>query len=116
VRKIWALLVGMLVLVICLPALAQDPRASSFFTGVNPRDIQPKNLVQPTKALKNYNLSKTMRTPAQPSVFNLSRVFPKISLGRWPPVVPSVPVLGQKDNPFQPNPPKGVNLFDPPKK
>ena len=119
-RRIWGMLAGIGFLAACLPVLAQTPaqqQASSFFTGVNPRNIQSKNLlVQPGKGMKNYNLNQTMRKQPQSSVFNVNKVFPKITLGTWPPVVPSIPVLSTKNNPFQPNPPRGVNLFDPPAK
>ena len=66
--------------------------------------------------MKDYKLNNNLRTPAQPSVFNLKNVFPKISLGSWPPRIPSVGILGANNNPYQPNPPRGVNLFNPPAK
>ena len=120
-RRLWAFLIGTAILGICLPAMGQSrmltpDQASQAFTGANPRDIQIKNLVNPGKALKDYQLNNSLRKPAQPSVFNLSHVFPKISLGTWPPKVPNVSILGAKNNPYQPNPPRGVNLFNPPAK
>ncbi|MBI3409839.1 MAG: hypothetical protein HY040_15985 [Planctomycetes bacterium] len=118
-RKLWPLISGVIVLGICLPVLAQsrqnaDP--ATMITGAKPINIQSNNLVHPGKAMKDYKLNNNLRTPAQPSVFNLKNVFPKISLGTWPPRVPNVSILGAKNNPYQPNPPRGVNLFNPPSK
>lgn len=119
-RKLGAVLMLVASFGVCLSATGQQPTnqppANSFFTGVNPRNIQSKNLVQPGKALKNYNVTSALRPQPKPSVFNVGRVFPKISLASWPPTVPTVGILNQKSNPFQPNPPKGINPFDPPKK
>jgi hypothetical protein len=44
--------------------------------------------------------------------FNLSSIFPKISMPSWPPKSAQVSVLPQAQNIYQPTPPKGaVSLF-----
>jgi len=41
----------------------------------------------------------------------INSFFPRsLSLGSWPPKTPNVFML--KKSPFQPNPPKGLNLLD----
>jgi hypothetical protein len=52
-----------------------------------------------------------MRRPSGMTTFNTSKVFPRISLGSWPPKLPQVSVLPQSKNPFQPKP-IGINVMD----
>jgi hypothetical protein len=102
---------------IVLPALAQQPAgqpsANQFFTGVNPRTISmPK--VDPTKAMRNTNITKALQpNSAQKStgVFNLSNVFPKVTLGSWPPKLPTFVAVKTPSVPTSTTVPQGVNLF-----
>src|SRR5205085_439128 len=43
---------------------------------------------------------------------NFGNIMPKIGLGSLPGPIPQVSMLPQKQNAFQPTPPKGLNLFD----
>jgi hypothetical protein len=52
-----------------------------------------------------YNANKALRQPS-------SNVFPKISLGSWPPNTPSMFTLPKKQNAVFPNVFKGKNPFD----
>lgn len=93
-----------------LPLPAQQG-VSTFFTGVNPRNIT-MTPIDTSKATRAFDFSKSFRTPTQTKTFNLSNVFPKIHLPTWPPIVPSTPVLGKSQNPFQPNALAGRNPFE----
>jgi len=96
---------------LALTAHAQQTGASSFFTGANPRDIKnvPINVSQVSQAFKMQNMIKT---PSQAKTISLANLLPKFSMPSWPPKV-GVPTLPQGTNPFQPNRPVGVNLFNP---
>lgn len=91
----------------------QNSQASSFWTGVNPRAINFQK-IDTSKALAPVNTSSVFRAPRAPSTFQLSNVFPKISLGSWPPKTANAPILKPYSTPFQPNPLPGVNPFNPP--
>ena len=91
-----------------------QPSATSFFTGVNPHDMTFSK-VDTSRALRPPSVNGAFHPPTQQRAFPLGNVFPKISLGSWPPRLPNVSFL-QGKNPFQPNPLRGVNPFNPPKK
>jgi hypothetical protein len=101
-----------------LPARAQqqtqlqNPFASGF-TGANPRDIK-FTPIDVGKATRVFNLNNAVRAPAPPKTVGLGSFFPKFSLPTWPPRV-GVNQLPQGKNPYQPNRPVGVNLFQPQK-
>jgi hypothetical protein len=98
--------------VLAAPVGGQSPGTvfMSNFNGVNPRNITNVPF-DASKAMKNLNVSSAFRTPAQSSPLSLTNIFPKVHLGSWPPIVPNTPVISQKNNPFQPNPLFGKNLF-----
>src|SRR5262249_4829457 len=100
---------GILTLLVTLALVApggaqQQKPASSFFTGVDPRDIR----------FKPIDTSNAFRTPRQPKAFSLTNLFHKFTLPSWPPKVASAPILPADKNPFQKVPPKPVNIFDGP--
>src|SRR5687768_1198146 len=98
-----------LILAAAIPAFAQQ-QAGSFFTGVNPRQI--KNVpIDTSQALRPTNLNRSFHKQAAPRPFSLANVFPKMHMGTWPPVVPSVPILEKYKHPFQPKPLVGTNPF-----
>jgi hypothetical protein len=98
------------ILALALPGRAQT-QAASFFTGANPREIKSIP-IDVSKAAQAYNLSNAFHTPAPTKTVGLSSFFPKFSFPTWPPKV-GVNQLPQGKNPFQPNRPVGVNLFEP---
>lgn len=89
-------------------------QAATFLTGANHQNLTSTK-IDTSRALRPSNVNGAFRTPAQPKAFGLGNIFPKISLGSWPPKLPQVSIL-QGKNPFQPNPIRGVNPFNPPKK
>ncbi len=99
--------------------LAGVANAQSSVIGGTPRNIVNVP-VDTSKALSTTaNASRALRTPsaATNSPFNLGNIFPKISLGTWPPKTPQVSMLPQSQNVYQPNGVKGgVNPFTPAKK
>jgi hypothetical protein len=98
---------------LALRAEAQQSPASSFFTGANPRQInfKPIDVSQATKA---FNMSNMVPRPTPATAFSFSNIFPRMSMPSWPPKV-GVNQLPQGTNPYQPNRPIGVNLFNPTK-
>src|SRR5262245_26916429 len=108
-----------LALVLCFAGAAHAQ--SGLFT-------TPRNLtytpIDTSKALNTQvSASRALKLPSQSNVankpFNIGNVFPKISLGNWPPKTPQVSVLPQSQNIFQPNTPVqqgAVNLMTPPAK
>jgi hypothetical protein len=88
-------------------------RASTILTGANHLDITSTK-IDTSRALRPPNASQAFATMRQPKSPALGNVFPKISLGSWPPKLPNVSIL-QGTNPFQPNPIRGVNPFAPKK-
>jgi len=100
-----------------LPSLAQQPAgqpdANQFFTGVNPRNIKTTK-VDPTRAMRGSSISKAMQPTGQRAMTprSTSSFFPRVTLGTWPPKLPSfVPVKTPA-----PTPPtkvtSSVNLFN----
>ena len=89
----------------------------------NPQDLfgrgAPKQItftpIDTSKALAPQpSISQAIRPPSSKAntPFNLSSVFPKISMPSWPPKTVQTSVLPQSQNIFQPTPPKGaVSLF-----
>ena len=107
-------LIGSLLLfAAAIPAFGQG--AGSFFTGVNPRQISNVP-IDTSRAMRPTNLNRAFHQHASPQPFSLANIFPKMHVGTWPPVIPSVPILEKYKNPFQPNPLVGKNPFDPPPK
>jgi hypothetical protein len=88
-------------------------RASTILTGANHLDITSTK-IDTSRALRPPNASQAFATQRQPKSPVLGNVFPKISLGSWPPRLPNVSIL-QGTNPYQPNPIRGVNPFAPKK-
>ena len=105
-----------LLLFVAWPTAAQSPGTGNFFMGANPRNLTFKT-VDVTRAMKPRGLTPGV-TVKQPSLGlpNLTSFFPSFNLtNTWPPKRLGQPQVLTK-NPFQPNPPKGYNPFDPPKK
>jgi hypothetical protein len=82
---------------------------SSFLTGVNPMQINPVK-VDPQKALRTPNLTTAFPPARQQKPIGLGNVFPKISLGSWPPTLPNMSMFPSR-NQFQPGPTLGVKSF-----
>jgi len=76
---------------------AQGSSASSFFTGANPRQINFTK-VDTSKAMQAPNIGGAFAKPAQPTPIGMGGMFPKISLGSWPPKMPNVSIF--PGNPF----------------
>jgi hypothetical protein len=83
---------------------------SSIFTGVNPRTHKDVPF-DANKAMRTFNASNFVRTPAQQKTFSLSSAFPRIHMPSWPPKIPTLSIMPQKNNPFQPYPVNGINPF-----
>ncbi len=103
---------------IVLPALAQQPAgqpdANSFFTGVNPRKITTAKVVDPTKVMRTPNLTNALqpnKSQKSSGVFNLGNVFPKVTLGSWPPKLPTFVAVKTPTVPTSTTVPQGVKLF-----
>lgn len=113
-RKLGGILGGLVVLGLVWPVGGQQPltqsNARSFMTGADPQKLTFKP-VDTSRALKQFNMSNTMHRPSQMSALNPSRLFPKFTLGTWPPKLAQVSILPQKQNPFQPKVPVGKNPF-----
>jgi hypothetical protein len=109
-RTCTALLALATILGNAVPARAQQS-ASSFFTGANPRNItfKPIDVGQASKA---FNMSNMFPSPVKQKSFSFSSFMPSLSMPSWPPRI-STPQVLQGTNPFQPNRPVGVNLFNP---
>jgi hypothetical protein len=106
-----------LTLIVGIPVVAQQTNnffsgtsPSTIFTGVSPRNV---NFVpfDANKAMKAFNTSNIIRTPAQTKPFSLSSAFPTFHMPSWPPKVPNLSIMPQKNNPFQPLPVNGINPF-----
>jgi hypothetical protein len=113
VRATTLLLGAALNLALVLPAGAQQSAGTTFmsgFNGVNPRNINMVK-IDTNKAMKNLNINNAFRTPAPAKPFSLATIFPRVHLPSWPPAIASAPILGQQNNPFQPNPIPGKNPF-----
>ncbi|MCS7045482.1 MAG: hypothetical protein NZO58_03905 [Gemmataceae bacterium] len=106
-RKTWWLASLVSAAALVLPVLAQQPvgggSAGSFFTGVDPRKLNMK-YVNPSAAMKVHSPSTTLQPTGalrSPSVVNMSTMFPRITLGSWPPKLPS---FGLVKTPAAPQP------------
>lgn len=120
-RKAWwiAAMAFSAALVLPAPAQAQQlagqPDANRFFTGADPRNIKTVK-VDPTKAMRGGTVSKAMQptTSSQRSMTprGTGSFFPRVTLGSWPPKLPSFATV--KTPPATP-PTKvssSVNLFN----
>src|SRR5688572_21104042 len=93
-RTTWCLGALILSAALLAPAPAQQPgsaQAGQFFTGVNPRQINGVK-VDPARAIRRSNMGKAMQSNAvqrTPSVFSMQGMFPRVSLGSWPPKLPN---------------------------
>lgn len=96
IRTILATSVLLASLMLLLPARGQQ-QGASFFTGVNPRQLNFKP-IDVSHANRATNMSNMMRTPKQPQNFVLSNMFRSISMPTWPPKVASTPIL--KESPY----------------
>jgi hypothetical protein len=92
-RKRLAFTAGLLSFVLAVPAGAQRPLtvqgARSMVGGITNQPIQMK-MVDTSKALAPMNVAGAFRPVRPPTTFTLSRFFPKITAGPWPPKLPSV--------------------------
>jgi len=76
----------------------QTPQSSAFFSqmgqasAVNPRQLTFTK-IDTSKAMQAPNLSGAFAKPPQPTPIGLNGMFPKISLGSWPPKLPNVSIL-----------------------
>lgn len=107
-RKGFAVLlfVGM---VLVGPGLAQD-RPSVFSGGMRPQAVTMKPM-DTTRAMTPPQMGRYPQFGPQKAM-SASNFFPKLSLGSWPPRLPTPSILSGKSNPFQPNPPQGKNPFE----
>jgi hypothetical protein len=72
-------------LMLVAPIGAQQPAASSFFTGVNPQTIT-MTPVDTSKFASQFNLSSAILTPSQPKPSTLTNFFHSFaSILSWPP-------------------------------
>ena len=109
-RRMWALLtLGVSAIFLLGEIQAQTTGATgnlpNFSTGFTPgtrtlRPINPSNAMSPTGGFKN----------AAQQPFGLGKVFPKISLGKWPPTLPTGSFLSK--SPYQ-SKSTGYNPFAP---
>ena len=114
-RPMLCSLLLLLPVIVCLHAGAQDFQTAqpNFWAGTRARDVKFVP-IDTTKALQPRNV-QAFHPVQQQRAFHLSNIFPKFTMPSWPPRTANVTVLDQKQNVFQPNPPKGFNPFDPPK-
>lgn len=96
IRTFLASTLVLVFMLMLLPAQAQQ-QSSTFFTGVNPRDIKFKT-IDVSNANRATNTSNMMRPVRQPQTFTLSNMFRSMTLGSWPPKVASTPIL--KESPY----------------
>lgn len=67
------------------PVGAQQ-QSASFFTGVNPRNINFKP-VDTSNFYKTYNLTSVVKPAHPPKAFSLSTIFHPLSMLSWPPQI-----------------------------
>lgn len=113
-RRTGSVLVAAALLLAALPSFAQQ-QAGGFLTGVNPTrlNFQP---IDTSRALRGATVAGGLRNPSLPGTSSFGRLFPRISLGSWPPRLPFTPILSGKNNPYQPNPIVGKNPLQTKKK
>jgi len=104
---------GLLTFLAAYPAAAQQPLtvqgAQSMIGGLNPRPIKMQ-MVDTSKALSPLNIANTFRPARPPATFTLSRFFPKITAGPWPPKVPSLSLFKAPKTPTPINPQSAFHL------
>lgn len=108
--------------VLCLAGIAPGLAHAQSALFNTPRNITSVP-VDTSRALNTQNqASRALKLPSQSNAagtaFNLGNIFPRISLGNWPPKTPNVSVLPQSQNMFQPSAPVSrgaVNLMTPTK-
>lgn len=98
-RKAWMMGTVLLATALVLPTVAQQSTGQSSanqfatgFTGVNPRNIKTVSAVNPNNAMKGPNITNALQpnaTQRSSSTFNLGNVFRPVTLGTWPPKLPS---------------------------
>ena len=104
---------GFLAAALCWIALADGLHAQSGILGPPPSlNLQP---VDTSRAMSSVTstTSNALTAPRtrSPRFFSMGNFFPTISVATWPPRLPNVFTLPQGNNPYQPNPPGGVNPF-----
>jgi hypothetical protein len=91
-----------LALGLAAPARAQQTvdtqQATSFFTGVNPRNIN-FTPIDTSSFYRQYS-SQIIRVPQPQSAFSLSNVFRQMPTLSWPPRLGSSQTPNPKNNPF----------------
>ena len=119
-RKAWWMGTVIASAALALPALAQQPdpeQAKSFFTGVNPRNINTVK-VDPTKAMRGTNIGQALKPPvAQRSagIFSLGSYFPRVTVASWPPKLPTFSKVQTPATPKSTTVPRSaVSLFNKP--
>ncbi len=118
-RKAWMIGAALLMAALVWPAFGQQsagqPAANSFFTGVNPRNLKAVSAVDPTKAMKSSNITNALQPNASQrstSPFSLGKVFRPVTLGSWPPKLPSFSVVPTPKTPTTMTvPTSSINLF-----
>jgi hypothetical protein len=100
-----------------LPGLAQQPAgqpdANSFFTGVNPRNIKTTK-VDTTRAMRGSSISRAMQPTSQRAMTprSTSSFFRGVTLGTWPPKLPSFMPVKTPSLPPATKVTSSVNLFN----
>jgi len=77
--------------------------AKTMIGGLNPQPIKMQ-MVDTSKALTPMNIGNTFRPARPPATFTLSRFFPKITAGPWPPKIPSLSLFKAPKTPTPINP------------
>ncbi len=116
-RKGWWIAALVLSAGLTVPALAQQPagpaEAGRFFTGVNPRNIKMSK-IDPSRALRNSNAARALQPAstqrALSNPFSLGSFFPRVTLGSWPPRLPTFTAVQTPTPPT--NFTSSVNLFN----
>ena len=102
-RKEIALAAGFLALALVIPAAAQTLTPQNALTGVSPRQIRMQP-IDTSRAVVPTNIANSFRPPRPPQTFTLSRFFPKITAGPWPPKMPNLNLFKSKAPPAAINP------------
>jgi hypothetical protein len=119
VRKAWWIAAITCSAALVLPALAQQPAgqpdANQFFTGANPRNIKTTK-IDPTRAMRGSNISKAMQptssTQRSMTPRGFGSVFRGVTLGSWPPKLPTFFTPGTPTTPPATKVTSSVNLFN----
>ena len=116
-RKAWWIVAMVFSVALVLPVFAQQPAgqpdANQFFTGANPRNIKTVK-IDPTKAMRGSNVAKAMQptTSSQRSMTSRGFGFPRVTLGSWPPKLPSFSTVKTPTPPPATKATSSVNLFN----